>query len=122
MELMIVIVIVGILSSVALPQFLGVKGKAELGASIGEAVGLAKECSAAVIIDGPYPGGCADTGATRYTFTSEAADEDSAGVACGRGEVTAADSSVSVEKLELGENESCTITVNDDGAVEFSKA
>ena len=118
-ELMIVIVIVGILSSVALPQFLGVKGKAELGASIAEAVGLAKECSAAVIINGPYPTDCAATGATRYTFTSEAADEDSAGVACGSKEVT--DNGVtSVEPYELASGDTCTITVNEDGAVQFS--
>ncbi len=54
-ELMIVVVVVGILSAVALPQFLGVKDKAQIGTQIGEAVGLAKECSASVLIDGPYP-------------------------------------------------------------------
>ena len=54
-ELMIVIVIVGVLSAVALPNFLGVRDKAESGAEIGEFVGLAKECSAAILINGPYP-------------------------------------------------------------------
>ena len=44
-ELMIVIVIVGILSAVALPNFLGTKDKAEAGAQIGSIVGLAKQCS-----------------------------------------------------------------------------
>merc|ERR1712224_601072 len=50
------IVIVGVLSAVALPNFLGVKDKAELAAQIGEQTGLAKECSSAIIINGPYPG------------------------------------------------------------------
>ncbi len=55
-ELMIVIVIVGILSAVALPQFTGIKEKAELNTQLGEGAGLAKECAAAIITDGPYPG------------------------------------------------------------------
>lgn len=54
-ELMVVIVIVGILSAVALPRFLGVKDKAKINTQLGEAAGLAKECSAAIISDGPYP-------------------------------------------------------------------
>ena len=52
---MIVIVVVGVLTAVALPQFLGVQKKAEINAEIAEFVGLAKECSAAVSIDGPWP-------------------------------------------------------------------
>jgi type IV pilus assembly protein PilA len=54
-ELMVVIVIVGILSAVALPRFLGVRDKAKLNTQIGEATGLAKECAAAIIAEGPYP-------------------------------------------------------------------
>jgi type IV pilus assembly protein PilA len=54
-ELMVVIVIVGILSAVALPKFLGVKDKAKLNTQINEAAGLAKECAAAIISEGPYP-------------------------------------------------------------------
>jgi len=44
-ELMITVAIVGILSAVALPQFLGARTSAEAGAKIGEKVGLAKECA-----------------------------------------------------------------------------
>ena len=54
-ELMVVIVIVGILSAVALPRFLGVRDKAKLSTQIGEATGLAKECAAAIIAEGPFP-------------------------------------------------------------------
>ena len=48
-ELMIVVAIVGILSATALPQFLGVRDRAEAKAAIGAAVGIAKECAALTI-------------------------------------------------------------------------
>jgi len=67
-ELMVVIVIVGILSAVALPKFLGVKDKAKLNTQLGEAAGLAKECSAAIIAEGTYPADYG-TGATTTTNT-----------------------------------------------------
>lgn len=54
-ELMVVVVIVGILSATALPQFLGLKDKAKANTQIGEGSGLAKECSAAILTEGPYP-------------------------------------------------------------------
>ena len=44
-ELMIVVAIIGILSAVAIPQFLGVRDRSELQAKVGEAIGLAKECA-----------------------------------------------------------------------------
>ena len=54
-ELMIVIVVVGVLSAVALPNFLGVKDKASAASQIGGFMGLAKECSSAILMSGPYP-------------------------------------------------------------------
>jgi type IV pilus assembly protein PilA len=44
-ELMIVVAIVGILSALAVPQYLRARARAEASADIGEAVGLAKECA-----------------------------------------------------------------------------
>ncbi len=49
-ELMIVIVIVGVLSAVALPNFLGTKDKAAAGAQIGEMAGFAKNCATNAIL------------------------------------------------------------------------
>ena len=102
-EMMVVIVIIGILSAVALPQFLGVKDKAKLNTQISEAGSLAKECAAALISDGPYPaaytlasgktvtgtaisGNCsgtttADPPTTNITFTTSAAT--ASGSRCG---------------------------------------
>ena len=44
-ELMIVVAIIGLLSAVALPQFLGARSRADARAKIGEIVGLSKECA-----------------------------------------------------------------------------
>jgi len=63
-ELMVVIVIVGILSAVALPRFLGVRDKAKLNTQIGEATGLAKECASALISEGPFPNTYPNVGVT----------------------------------------------------------
>merc|ERR1711990_291207 len=83
-ELMIVIVVVGILSAVALPQFLGVREKAALAAEIGENSGLAKECPAAPCQTAAGGGGGAPTApTTTVTFTSATANANSAGATCG---------------------------------------
>ena len=44
-ELMIVVAIIGLLSAVALPQFLGARQRADSKSKIGELVGIAKECA-----------------------------------------------------------------------------
>ena len=74
-ELMIVVAIVGLLSAVALPQFLGARDAADAGAKIGGQIGLAKECAVWVASGGvgqqpPNPttegqtGTCTPTGGT----------------------------------------------------------
>jgi len=47
-ELMIVVAVIGILSAVALPSFLGARDSAAAGAAVGEALGLGKECASFV--------------------------------------------------------------------------
>ena len=51
-ELMISVAIVGLLSAVALPQFLGARTSAAARAKIGEKIGLAKECATHVASGG----------------------------------------------------------------------
>jgi type IV pilus assembly protein PilA len=51
-ELMIVVAVIGILSAIALPQFLGARNAAAAGAAVGEATGLAKECATFVASQG----------------------------------------------------------------------
>lgn len=69
-ELMITVAIVGILSAVALPQFLGARTAAAAGAAVGQSVGLAKECATFVASGGVGEtpsstiGTCGTTGGT----------------------------------------------------------
>jgi type IV pilus assembly protein PilA len=73
-ELMITVAIVGLLSAVALPQFLGARTAAAAGAAIGEKIRLAKECATYVasgaVGQQPTSGGvtCSTSGGT-YTAT-----------------------------------------------------
>ena len=83
-ELMIVVAIVGILSAVALPNFLGARAAASAGAAVGEVIGISKECATFIASGGvgvaptaPTTGPgitCATTGGTvSKTFQSGAA-------------------------------------------------
>ena len=77
-ELIVVVVIIGVLAAVGIPQFNGVRDRAEAKAYVGEAVGLAKECavlqlekeSGSSITD---PGGASVTcdGSADASFTSQ---------------------------------------------------
>ena len=104
-ELMIVVIVVGILSAVALPQFLGAKDKAEINASIGEEFALAKECSSALIGELPLPTGC--VAGTGGTFTSIAAKANGAGAKCG-------------PTLTVAATETCAIAVSSAGAITYA--
>lgn len=94
-ELMIVIVIVGVLSGVALPNFLGTRNKAAAQAEIGAMSGFAKLCSANMVsgdpvalavdatvmtVSGPCDGGADVTIANTAAF---AGPTDIGGVRCG---------------------------------------
>ena len=80
-ELMIVVAVIGVLSAVALPQYLNARNTAAAGAAIGGAVGVAKECATYVASGGAFTiptgtayGTCALTGATFTGTWSTAVD------------------------------------------------
>jgi len=115
-ELMIVVAIIGILSAVAIPQFLGVRDRSELQALVGEAVGLAKECSAGMITK--VDSQTVSKGNTEVTGTCDGITDAEVtlavtgtkavkGVKCLTGE-----DSVSTETTNIA-----TITVKDDGTM-----
>ena len=54
-ELLITVVILGTLSAIALPNFLGVKEAANQKSAIASATALAKDCSGAILADLPVP-------------------------------------------------------------------
>ena len=99
-ELMIVVAIVGILSAVALPNFLGARAAASAGAAVGEAIGLGKECATFIASGGvgvqPTASGnvtCATggNGVVTRTFTAGAA-----GVKCLTDTSVAGDGTVTI--------------------------
>jgi hypothetical protein len=110
------------------PQFLGVKDKAELASQIGEYSGLAKECASAVLINGPYPaapcqtapsqpGGAPTAPGAPVNYVSVAANLNSAGVTCGPD--TSATSAAA--NNILANEKTCTITVdNVSGAITYT--
>ena len=128
-ELMIVIVVVGVLSAVALPQFLGVKDKAEAGSEIGEFVGLAKECSSAILIDGPFPGNYpvdlvgVGAGKVSRDCNNGSGDKPTADVVfTGTAVPEALDKAVKCgPELKIEKTKSCVIKVRyTDGGIEFT--
>ena len=69
-ELMIVVAIVGILSAVAIPQFLGARAAAQAGSKIGEQVGLAKECATFIASGGVGQAPTSCTAGAAATFSA----------------------------------------------------
>ena len=109
-ELMIVVAIVGILSAVALPQFLGARNAAAAGSAVGEALGIGKECAVLAASDvGAAPAaagstkvGCGSSGGTvTGTWTNGSGV---AGIKC-------------LTSLAVDGNKTATITIAADGGM-----
>ena len=121
-ELMIVIVIVGILSGVALPNFLATRDKASAGALIGSMAAFGKACGANQVIGDPVAleaipatialsNGAVCDGSLDITIANAAASAFTAanigGVRCGGDANTANGTS----------NTTCTLTVDTNGTI-----
>jgi type IV pilus assembly protein PilA len=115
-ELMIVVAIVGILSAVALPQFLGARNAAQAGSFVGEALGIAKECA---VIAASDVGAAPATGAN-YTIAGACT---SGGAGTGTSTVTTATWPTGVSGVKCLASSSATantkavITIQDTGAM-----
>jgi len=83
-ELMIVVAVVGILSAIALPRYLAARAAAAAGASIGEQIGLAKECAtfAASGGVGVAPSTICSTSGGNYIATWTTYVQDVSGLKC----------------------------------------
>jgi type IV pilus assembly protein PilA len=121
-ELMIVIVIVGVLSAVALPNFLGTKDKAEAGALTGSLAGLAKECANNAVLDSPDLVKAADANLTDVTFIQTVANKNCQGGAK-MSNTTAFDATKIGGAKCLSDTADgnldtfCVITISDDGDI-----
>ena len=81
-ELLIVIVIIGVLSAIAIPTFLGQKDNAEQKANLATVTGAARACAAAYVADIDPPtftaedngGTCAATGPSTFTLGADATE------------------------------------------------
>jgi type IV pilus assembly protein PilA len=84
-ELMIVVAVIGILSAVALPAFLGARSAASLGSKVGEVLGASKECATFIASGGVGVAPTYNTAtcnATVATVFSAAATGTASGVTC----------------------------------------
>lgn len=107
-ELMIVVAIIGLLSAVALPQFLSARDRADAKAKVGELVGLAKECAvfnaeANSTTTGVTPPGlsvavgCGGSSGTPQTFVSRTWSVGTLGVICLGHTVTGTSATITIE-------------------------
>ena len=114
-ELMIVVAVIGVLSAVALPQFLQARNAAAAGSAVGEALGLGKECATFVasgVGAAPASAGsatvtCAGQGTTGTVVSGFTAGP--VGIRCLTDTTVAADKTVTVNISAVG-SLSCTFS------------
>ena len=118
-ELLIVVVILGVLSSVALPSLIGTRDKADKSASLSSTLGMAQECTNALLIDSTPPtyktnelvtvvGTCTNTPNNTVTYANKVAQQAPEGELCISTPVTAA-------QVTANTNNTCTVTVDANG-------
>ena len=112
-ELLIVVIILGVLTSVALPSLLGTRNKADKNASFSSTLGMAQECANALLVGSTPPayvtnelvtvtGTCANTASNTVTYANKVDMEAAAGDLCISAPAEAGD-------------DTCTVTVDENG-------
>ena len=121
-ELMVVVAIIGILSAIGVPKFIEAKTAAKIGARVGEALGVAKECSVITstgvgtawttaessAADGVYRGLCSE--GNGGTVTAKWGSDGAVGVSCAKDSKGAVPKSTSASRT-------ATITIAADGGI-----
>jgi type IV pilus assembly protein PilA len=122
-ELMVVIAIVGVLSAVGLPQLLKAQDRAEISAAQQEAVNYAKECSIALLTDGPKPDGAQYETLAVEVLAEDDGDPDTPQAVLTPGQACEEDAPIIATAggaddpiLDINDN-AITITVTLDGAI-----
>lgn len=117
-ELLIVVIILGVLTSVALPSLLGTRDKADKNASFSSVLGMAQECANALLVESTPPafatnklvtvtGNCASTG-TGVTYATNVDQDAPEGKLC-------INTPVSADMVTGNTNDTCTVTVDANG-------
>merc|ERR1712032_142074 len=110
-ELLITVVILGTLSAIELPNFLGVKEVADGKSAIASATALAKECSTSIVAELTPP---TQTAARGVTIGGAACQ---AGTATYEGAAVPKAGNLCIANVAAGAKTKCTISVTDKGAV-----
>lgn len=110
-ELLITVVILGTLSAIALPNFLGVKEVADAKSAIASATALAKECSTSIVAELPAP---SQTAAKGVTFGTTACQ---AGTATYEAAAVPKTGDLCIASVAEGEKTKCTVSVTSKGEV-----
>ena len=126
-ELLVVIVIVGLLSAVALPRFLGFRDRAKVNTQLGEAAGLAKECASAINVEGPYPANYASlstasglTIAGNCNQGGNVSNAPTSNVTYTTSSTTANSNAKCGTNVTMAANKKCQVTVTTDGATSYT--
>ena len=124
-----VIVIVGLLSAISLPRFLGFRDRAKVNTHLSEAAGLAKECASAINVKGPYPTAYATrTTASGLTITdncNQGGNTANAPIGVVTYKTTAATANSNARygtNNPMTLNQKCTATVSTAGEVTYTAA
>ncbi|MFM7265945.1 MAG: type IV pilin protein [Cyanobium sp.] len=116
-ELMIVVAIVGILSAVALPNFLQARSAALIGSRVGEAVGFAKECAVRTVTGIGVAPSTAAGGPDGGVSTSGCGGQDQAGAVRASWGTARADGVRCLSATSTSTNSTATVSISASGSL-----